>query len=203
MTKQLKELFKGADLHHSESLINHILKNAGSGGWLHIHSSYLTQLFKSSVTRQRCLKILIDNGIIERSSHYHVGKSVKRYRIVDSSRLPSIQEEEIDLPTIQEEEFFVDQQQEDQADLVVYEGIFPDILNKFHSKYRTQAAELIRITDKDIRLYKESKDWVEKEYFSFDADAQRDRCLGLGLSESKVNFLIAKTLENGSVQQKV
>lgn len=156
--------------------------------------------------------ILVTKGLIEKRKGSFTdkkttnrnGKVVKQrstnsYRLANPSNPPSIQKD-IDLPSIVEEEFFGDQQV---ADLVVYEGLFPDITNKFHSKYKTQVAEIIRITDKDILLYKESKAWVENEYFGFDADAQRKRCLDLGMSESKVNFLIAKTLENGSVQQKV
>jgi hypothetical protein len=209
MTKQLNQLFKGADLHHSKTLIKYIQENAGSGGWIHIHSNYLTQLFKSSTTRQRCLKILIDNGVIEKGSHYLVGKSVKRYRIVDSTNPPPIQEEDVEdlnIPTIQEEEFFADQQV---ADLVVQqaEELTSQIKKEvMHYKYKNQVPELIRITDRDIKLYKEAKAWVEHEYFGFDSDAQLKRCLDLGIKELVIDFLIKRTLENitnGPVQQKV
>lgn len=184
MTKQLNQLFKGADLHHSETLIKHIQENAGSGGWIHIHSNYLTQLFKSSTTRQRCLKILIDNGVIEKGSHYLVGKSVKRYRIVDSTNPPTIQEEDLNIPTIQEEEFFADR-----VDLVV-------LKETMHYKYKNQIPELIRITDNDIKIYKEVKSWIEVEYFGFDSDAQLKRCLELGMKELVADYLIKTTLNN-------
>lgn len=200
MTKQLNQLFKGADLHHCQSLINHILKNAGDAGWLHIKSKYLTkEIFKSPTTRIRCLKILIDNAIIERDDHYQVGTSVKRYRVIDPSNPPPIQEEDVEdlnIPTIQEEEFFADQQV---ADLVVLKEVM-------HYKYKNQVPELIRITDRDIKLYKEAKAWVEHEYFGFDSDAQLKRCLDLGIKELVIDFLIKRTLENitnGPVQQKV
>lgn len=190
MTKQLNQLFKGADLHHCQSLINHILKNAGDGGWLHIKSKYLTkEIFKSPTTRIRCLKILIDNAIIERDDHYQVGTSVKRYRVIDPSNPPPIQKEDVEdvnIPTIQEEEFFADQQV---ADLVVLKEVM-------HYKYKNQVPELIRITDRDIKLYKEAKDWVEHEYFGFDSDAQLKRCLDLGIKELVIDFLIKRTLEN-------
>jgi hypothetical protein len=187
MTKQLNQLFKGADLHHSETLIKYIQENAGSGGWIHIHSNYLTQLFKSSTTRQRCLKILIDNGVIEKGSHYLVGKSVKRYRIVDSTNPPPIQEEDVEdlnIPTIQEEEFFADR-----VDLVV-------LKETMHYKYKNQIPELIRITDNDIKIYKEVKSWIEVEYFGFDSDAQLKRCLELGMKELVADYLIKITLNN-------